>query len=183
MTTFRMDLVLSEQLVPPSARDGEADDINDADDVSIILAHVCARADEDGCARFVVGGFGTTAWPVDVRTDLLTVLTQLPSIVAAVVEELAEFRLDFYEQGLERYLAFVLAEDEYRVHCTSGTQWRPEPEIVSVPVGEVVDMLLQLRDNFLALAAAICPRSSRHALFLEWKRTVALTAHARSTIL
>lgn len=71
-------------------------------------------------SRFVVSGFGQEKWPVSVDTDLPIFLEQLPDLLKSI-ESRKNFRLDFYEQGVERYLSFILSDAEYSISCISFT--------------------------------------------------------------
>lgn len=51
-----------------------------------------------------VSGFGQKKWPVDCRTDLATIIEQIPEILEKIRAERFFFKLDFYEQGIERQL-------------------------------------------------------------------------------
>lgn len=94
---------------------------------------------DEGCAAlaltggtFCVGGFGQLAWPVDVETDLLVVLEQLPNCIA-LVSAGTSCDLDFYEQGVERSIHCVPVEGgRIRLECTSPTDWVPDPMVVEV---------------------------------------------------
>ena len=81
------------------------------DDERSVLRDVCAALAVDDRIRFVVQFAGET-WPVDVRTDLVTVLEQLPDTRLAPSQP---FDIDFYEQGLERTLHFEPKNGEFEV--------------------------------------------------------------------
>src|SRR5512138_2113068 len=83
----------------------------DLDDVRSLLHDLCSALEEQGSIRFVVE-FAGERWPTDVRTDLTTVLEQMPDVARGISEA---FEIDFFEQGLERTLHFTAVEGEVEV--------------------------------------------------------------------
>jgi len=138
-------------------------------DVLSALETLCSSLEESGCAEFMVSGFGQEKWPVDVRTDLLTVLEQLPSIVEALRLGANEFELDFFEQGVQRRVTFESGGDELSATCYSGTDWQPNPRTIHVHPSEIRKLISSLRDNFLHHAATRCPSSAGWPALDEWR--------------
>jgi hypothetical protein len=137
-------------------------------DTLSVLETLCSELQDSGCIEFIVAGFGQEKWPVDVRTDLLTVLEQLPSIVEAVRSGTSEFELDLFEQGIERRLTFERSGDELVVTCVSGTDWQPRPFTARLLVSKLQEMVSNLRRDFLRYAAARCPASTSWVGLKEW---------------
>jgi hypothetical protein len=138
------------------------------DDVGSILADLCDELAESECVEFLVSGFGQDSWPVDVRVDLLTILEQLPSTALAIRSGAPEFRLDFYEQGLQRFLTFERSNDNVLVRCVGGLTWQPEPVAMILPFTDLSGMLDSLRAEFISIASAINPELARHPWLEEW---------------
>lgn len=90
---MRFELHLPGELPSPVTRAYDPE----LDDVRSILADVCELASDAG--RFIVAGFGQDRWAVDVSTDLLVLMEQLPEAFIAM-ESGAPFAIDFYEQGI-----------------------------------------------------------------------------------
>lgn len=67
---------------------------------------VCVAFGDTGAFDLRVSGFGGERWPVDVATDLATILVQLPEALAASSHGQA-LSLNFFEQG-----TFLHAFDE-----------------------------------------------------------------------
>ena len=65
------------------------------DDARAVIASICEEIDELGIADFHVSGFGDNAWRVDVATDLVTLLEQLPEALFVLEQREGEFRIDF----------------------------------------------------------------------------------------
>ena len=143
---------------------------DDEDDVRSVLADLCGALAETEGVRFAVRGFGQDVWPVDVRTDLCTVLEQLPDCLHKLALG-RECALDFYEQGIERTLRFLPRGEDVEIVCESHLQnWRPSPNSFREPVGQILSMLRRLSEDFLYLAEKVGPKLVVHPWVLEWKR-------------
>jgi hypothetical protein len=135
------------------------------DDIRSILFDICRVI--AGWSDFVVSGFGQDRWPVEVTTDLPVFLEQLPSVLRAVRDGV-DTRIDFYEQGVERSIELTSNGDIYVVKCVSNTSWEPNPVIDSVNRRMLEDMLLALRDVFMASFAEVAPGLVNHSWVKEW---------------
>jgi len=141
------------------------------DDIGTLLGDICDVLAEARCCAFLVDGFGQETWPVDIRTDLLVILEQLPVIAESIATGRDSFVVDFYEQGLQRFLLFQPQGTDFRVECTSATEWTPVPTTIVLPHSELVLMFVQLRDAFLRLAESVCPHLASHPWLDEWARS------------
>jgi hypothetical protein len=104
-----------------------------------------------------VSGFGQDVWPVDVRTDLAVFLEQLPDAPRAIKErKWAE--MNFYEQGVERSVAFEPDGATYRATCKSwATTWQAHPAIEEISADSLEQMLLAVRDEFMRVQTMMLP--------------------------
>ena len=120
----------------------------EADDIRSLLADVCDCIAESG--QFIVSGFGQDPWPTDVGTDLPVLLEQLPEALDAI-ESSRDFKIDFYEQGLERTIEFSFAGACYVATCASFGSWQPtrNPEPIAAP--ELEKQSLDIREGFMRL--------------------------------
>lgn len=89
------------------------------DDARSVIASICDGLDEAGTATFNVSGFGDSAWPVDVATDLVTLIEQLPEALTVLELRSGKFRIEFYEQGIERLIFFNCDGDVTELRCQS----------------------------------------------------------------
>ena len=137
------------------------------DCVLSILNDLCIFLERTDSVDFVVSGFGQDRWPVDVRTDLCTFLEQLPAAVAAIDAQSA-FSIDFYEQGLERFISFEPSGDSYIAHCKSWGEWRPEPETERIHHPVLRKMLVEARDGLMRFLAQRAPQLAAHPWMREW---------------
>jgi hypothetical protein len=135
------------------------------DNIGSILTDLCDAL--DGGARFSVSGFGQDAWPVDVRTDLLVFLEQLPEVLDAIHLGRA-VTLDFYEQGLERSIDLNPSGSDYLLSCISSTSWEPSGGPECIDRAQLQYMLAAVRDQFLAYVGAAAPSLLNHPWMRGW---------------
>lgn len=127
---------------------------SDLDCIESMLMNVCEQIDNDKECEFQISGFGESRWPVDVDTDLVTFLEQLPLAIRQVSRK-KSFSIDFYEQGIERVLMFSHVDEEWIVKCESKTDWNPSIELYSFSSKELENMLDSNMTNFLNYVAPI----------------------------
>lgn len=161
-TSLRIEL---QETCPP--RLAETEDVED--EISAVLDALCQHLEESGCVEFSVGGFGQDRWPVDVRTDLLTLVEQLPALVEAIREDALEFELDFFEQGMQRRLVFRRTDRTLVVTCVSLTGWQPIPINIHLTFDEWRHLLATLRRAFMHAATACCPQLVAMPSFDAWR--------------
>jgi hypothetical protein len=137
------------------------------DDIRSIIMDLCDALADSGGFEFRVAAFGDGCWPVDVRTDLATVLEQLPRCLEACRRG-APFELDFFEQGVERTIEFSPADGRYVAHCRSRTNWTPDPETESIEVGAVRAMLDGLKRTFCEICERVLPETAAHPWFRSY---------------
>jgi hypothetical protein len=135
------------------------------DDVRSILSDVCRSVERDG--QFVMSGFGQEQWPVDVGTDLMVFLEQLPEIICAISAGMPA-ELNFYEQGVERTLTFIPDGERYFVSCVSQTEWIPNPAVEQINRETLQKMLLAVEKEFIHLVNKIAPELSKHPWMKSW---------------
>ena len=143
---------------------------NEADhDVRAVLMDICEALNGPvPTARFEVGGFGETNWPVSVSVDLPVLLEQLPAAIYGVSRRQL-VKVDFYEQGIERQLVFQPTDSGfYSVTCSSGSDWEPKPSSEVISQQDIIEMLERVKENFLSAAAAVWPASVGHPWLLKW---------------
>ena len=135
------------------------------DDAHAVISSICEELDELGTATFEVSGFGDAAWPVDVATDLATLIEQLPEALAVLEQRDGEFRIDFYEQGIERLIFFKCSGESTELRCQSRTDWEPTPSQVVMRSSDLAAMLSAVHLQFLNVAMATpMPDVARKAL-------------------
>lgn len=159
---MRIDVRLPRQIhleAPPIGYDESLDDIRS------ILGDLCLALEQEG--EFTISGFGQDRWPVDVGTDLLVLLEQLP----ALLRSLACGRpatLEFYEQGIQRNLVFTPAGDDFEVVCESYADWQPNPRVERVRQGDLLSMLQAVQHNFMEVVRSNAPELASHPWVLSW---------------
>jgi hypothetical protein len=165
-----MELVLKGS---PDIRVPGEDIINsdvELDDVVAVLISICEVFELSEMVSFVVSGFGQEKWPVDCRTDLSTIIEQIPDILEKVSKGTFSFQLDFYEQGIERKLVFEEEAELVRITCLSRTNWIPIPQTILIDKVEISIMFKNFYNNFLEYSSVLCADLAKNPLLEEWKK-------------
>lgn len=166
MLTLRLEVI--GNLVPFPQLDREPDYDYQYDNYLSALIDLCDVLDETSIFKFQVSGFGQDRWPVDIRTDLLTILEQMPTILRSIECASYPFQLDFYEQGIERQLNFEEANTFIKISCYGGTLWEPNPSVYFVKESDILIQLYNLRDSFVEAVKIVCPKLASSELFATW---------------
>lgn len=161
-----MDLV-QLQAASPIEPDVECED--ELHDVNAIIMGLCVALGDTRAFEFRVAGFGDDRWPVDVVTDLATVLEQVPEALRACCSR-RHFEVRLFEQGVQRELQFVPRGDAYEVRCVSATDWRPQPQVEVMASHSIVEMLSGLKGKFCEICERLLPRTSAHPWFREYAK-------------
>jgi hypothetical protein len=140
------------------------------DDAVAILISICDVFESSEIVSFFVSGFGQERWPVNCRTDLATIIEQIPNILEKIREGEFSFQLDFYEQGIERQLLFEQDSSLIKVTCVSRTNWIPNPSSISMERHEVSTMFESLYSNFLEYSKVFCIDLAKNPLLDDWKK-------------
>jgi hypothetical protein len=135
------------------------------DDFRSILRDICRAI--DGHGQFLVSGFGEDHWPVDVRTDLVVFLEQLPCVIDAISAGRPS-EIDFYEQGVERKIVLSPTGDSYLATCISLGAWQPLAEIETLERKSLKLMLISVRDTFMTLVRGFSPKLANDERLREW---------------
>jgi hypothetical protein len=133
-------------------------------DVNAIIMDLCIALGDTHAFEFRISGFGDDRWPVDVTTDLATVLRQLPDVLAKCAKG-DPFVLDLFEQGVERRLEFSPLHGLHEVRCSSGTAWRPRSQSEKIETTALIAMLHDLKSTFCHICEKLLPQTSAHPWF------------------
>lgn len=169
-TTMSFELV---QLRPANPTEPHEEYDENLHDVNAIVMDMCIALGDANAFEFRVSGFGDERWPVDVATDLATVLQQLPGALTACAKG-EPFDLDLFEQGIERRLEFVPRGESYEVRCSSRTDWYPAPEVERIDAKAVFAMLHRLKRTFCDMCEKLLPETSAHPWFQQYVHETAL---------
>jgi len=135
------------------------------DDIRSILSDVCFAL--DGYGSFHISGFGDSAWPLDIATDLCVFLEQLPAALAAIQRgDPAE--LDLYEQGVERKLEIQCSRDHCVVTCASYGSWVPVYATEELERHVLIGMLSEVRSQFMGAFERVAPALVAHPWVRDW---------------
>ncbi|MFE1869956.1 hypothetical protein ACFW9N_03510 [Streptomyces sp. NPDC059496] len=154
-------------LTPPSAElPSDVVEVELSDDYESLAMDACQLLSGTD-ARFFVSGFGQEAWPVSVSYDLSSVIEQLPEAIDSLRSGRSA-EIDFYGQGIERRLTFVPAGDTTEIRCSSGTAWRPDPDVDVLSRTAALDLLTGLAGDFGAALRRAAPELAMRTPFGTW---------------
>lgn len=163
-----IELCLDEPRLGPEIADRQYD--LELDDVNAVLVDVCRLPQARG--RFTLSGFGQDPWPLDVQNDLSIFLEQLPQALQAIRAG-AHTDIYFYQQGIERILAFQSSGDLYEVKCDSRTDWKPNPAVEAIARRDLEKMFNQVLDEFMNALRKIAPILAVHPWIQAWLKGLA----------
>ncbi|HEP1386551.1 TPA: hypothetical protein QIT83_003693, partial [Acinetobacter baumannii] len=66
-----------------------------------VLADICAEFSKNKLNQFKIQAFSNELWPVDIETDLVVLLEQLPACIREINLG-SDCSVDLYEQGINR---------------------------------------------------------------------------------
>jgi hypothetical protein len=158
-----LDVVLTQvgepSVLPPTTYDAELD--------NIISLHteLCDHLQELACLEFAVT-VGSTHLPVDVGTDLCTLLGQLPRAIRASSTGI-DCDLDFFEQGIETFLHFEFRDAACLLTAFSYRHPIAFDEAPIDPVA-IVPMLERVLTTFTRVATHASPERMNHPWTVAW---------------
>jgi hypothetical protein len=174
--TFQIDLSVPDTLVGGqrcSEIEVRLDGLSAHDEWVHVLGAQCRVLAGHSGVAFHVAGFGQERWPVDVETDLAVALEQLPEFLSRLHKRADPLQLNFYEQGLERYVRCVHERDTLRLECVSMSAWQPSPAVEVLGVTEAKRIFRTLHETYTSTVAAVCPWLSELPAYVRWKTAVA----------
>ncbi len=141
---------------------------DDLDDVTSLVMDICGYLDEANLVSFTVIGFKDMEWPVDVRTDLSTIITQVPNAIRSLRNR-QQCSIGFFEQGIDRELRFRCERSSVFVDCFSLSGDPISTESEEIQLDELIEMLTDLLGNFVEISKRACPNITGHHLFTGWE--------------
>ncbi|MEM7594896.1 MAG: hypothetical protein AAF383_25940 [Cyanobacteria bacterium P01_A01_bin.83] len=157
-------------------------DLEKIDNIEDVLSLICENIEELDLARFELRGFGKSLWPVDVSTDLLTILEQLPDFLIFLNDtNCQQGCLKLYEQGIEKKLFFNKHDHVLIINCKSLSNansnnneikrdWGIESEEESIEIDKLIDMIGELIAVFISLSNEYFPELTNHEIFNGWHK-------------
>ncbi len=135
------------------------DYVPDMDNYLALIHYVCDILQESGQCRFEFSGFGKASWPLDIATDLATLLEDLPNALSHCKSG-SDFSLELYEQGVEARLEFVRNGAYWRVSCYSSSEVIPNNEHEQLSGDQLLSQLTSLLDGFVGCIEPILDSAS-----------------------
>lgn len=134
-----------------------------------VISMICDIFEISGAVTFKASGFGQNEWPVDCRIDLATVMEQVPEILKKIELNQYDFILDFYEQGMERQVAFSQDKDAVKLTCSSRTHWTSDPIFIHMKKEQISRIFEDLYNRFLEIGEILCSDLIHDPMLKEWK--------------
>ncbi|MFE9387728.1 hypothetical protein ACFYMO_31585 [Streptomyces sp. NPDC007025] len=156
----------SMSITPPSKHFSLTPEFELSIDYDSLVMETCDLLSQTDCT-FQISGFGQESWPVDISYDLSSVIEQLPDTLAALRAN-EEAIIDLYGQGIERELSFTPRGEHVTVHCSSRTQWQPNPTEEHVSHHEVQHLLTNLAREFKEALEIASPVLAETSPFTHW---------------
>lgn len=137
------------------------------DDETSVIFDICDVFEEREI-KFIVSGFGQDKWPVSCRFDLPGIIEVIPEIVNKIKLKEYNFKLDFYEQGIEREIIFNEVGNSVRLECFSRTKWSPVPSTIDMDKNELYRIFVTLYEDFISYSNIFCSNLINKALLANW---------------
>ena len=146
----------------------------DLDNIISILREVMEKL--EGQCDLIVSGFGEERWNTWPCLDAEIVLEQLPDILSAIADG-RDFNLDFYEQHLQRFIAFQAAGDVYIGKMRSLREAQTFP-LERLKRYDLITMLHNIRDVFVQFCQKRQLSIVSHPWFHQWLRDTGIQTTA-----
>jgi hypothetical protein len=142
-------------------------------DINALLHKICCEFEKSQIMKFQIDGFGQNSWTVDIATDFVIFLEQLPNFTRWLMNQPSElFELSFYEQGLERNLIFQFQKQDCIIKCQSWGRWQPTFEVENISYKELKQMIKILVFQFIRAVQDNFPETYQNNSFQVWKGKV-----------
>ncbi|KYN78017.1 hypothetical protein A0J52_01665 [Clostridium sporogenes] len=141
---------------------------SELDDETSVIFDICDIFEQTKQIKFLVSGFGQDEWPVNCRFDLPGIIEELPEIINKISQEEYNFKLNFYEQGVERELIFQESGQNISLTCLSRTNWIPTPNMIEMNKEKVKRIFNDLYENFIFYSTELCPSLIKNPLLFNW---------------
>ena len=151
--------------------------------IAQVLDSACDMLSDSGGTQFEMQ-IGSSAWPVDVRTDLSVFLEQLVPLLHFLDSGDGIFKISMYEQGIEANIVINTSQGLANVHCEPlmpGAKIRFDTSTESVTRSALIRNATQVRDVFLEGCRRICPKLISLPSFIEWSAATSIEATPSDT--
>lgn len=143
------------------------------EDGRAIIEDICEYFEDTKKVLFQIYGLDNIKWKVDCHFDLVVVIEQLPEIISKIRKGNYNFKLDFYEQGIERLLVFsnnnnaneVILKDINKVN-------KNEIKETYIKKEKIFEIFNNLYNNFLLYSEVLCSDLSNNKLLKSWMKII-----------
>lgn len=114
-----------------------------------VLTDICTELSKNKLNQFKIQAFSNELWPVDIKTDLVVLLEQLPVCIRE--RNLgSDSSIDLYEQGISREILLKFNQGNYNCYGKSHDGiWVPS-YAENISQTDLLKMLKTFLDHFLS---------------------------------
>ncbi|KHO15841.1 hypothetical protein NT90_08635 [Acinetobacter baumannii] len=114
-----------------------------------VLTDICTELSKNKLNQFKIQAFSNELWPVDIETDLVVLLEQLPVCIREINLG-ADSSIDLYEQGISREILLKFNQGNYNCYGKSHDGiWVPS-YAENISQTDLLKMLKNFLDHFLS---------------------------------
>ncbi|WP_445406429.1 hypothetical protein [Acinetobacter seifertii] len=114
-----------------------------------VLTDICTELSKNKLNQFKIQAFSNELWPVDIETDLVVLLEQLPVCIGEINLG-SDSSIDLYEQGISREILLKFNQGNYNCYGKSHDGiWVPS-YAENISQTDLLKMLKTFLDHFLS---------------------------------
>jgi hypothetical protein len=142
----------------------------DFSEIQGIIFGACKLLHKSNHLEFRVSGFGSDSWGLDISTDFMIIVEQLPRLFEWIDGGgQGAFNLDFYEQGVELRVIFSLTDNQVQINCESLDKGEINPITEFCEFREFNIMFSKVLMKFITEAKSILfPMLENNRCFDDW---------------
>lgn len=170
---FRIALQINQESLTTAAAGTISDEYEIEGDLDAQILAACDMIAEAQVAQFHLTCCSEQPWPVAVWLDLGILLQQVNPLLDALKAN-EEFRLEFFDQGIESVLVFSPLGRQVRINCESfwGGQCRFGGQQELVGIESVSRALKDITDGFIECCKYVCPQLLEQPELAAWRHDV-----------
>lgn len=137
------------------------------EDIDSIIIDICSYVEENSLMSLEISGFGSDDWRCNCKFELPCILEQMVDILTSFIKK-SEFKIDFYEQGMERKLKYKFDKSEIIIACESYDKWKSNNEVYRIKYNEVFNCFREIFKNTVFIVEKFAPEIRENKIFLKW---------------
>ncbi|WP_151731563.1 hypothetical protein [Acinetobacter seifertii] len=114
-----------------------------------VLTDICTELSKNKLNQFKIQAFSNELWPVDIETDLVVLLEQLPVCIREINLG-SDSSIDLYEQGISREILLKFNQGNYNCYGKSHDGILVPSYAENISQTDLLKMLKTFLDHFLS---------------------------------